>query len=74
MVIDKKVEGRVGKFISEVALLAQPFVKEPKLTVDTLLKQHGAKVVQFHRLEVGEGIEKKKEDFAAQVAAQARGL
>ncbi|KOR32814.1 elongation factor Ts [Achromatium sp. WMS3] len=74
MIRDKKVEGRVGKFISEVTLMMQPFVKDPKITVGGLLKQHNAKVIQFQRLEVGEGIEKKKEDFAAEVAAQAGGL
>jgi elongation factor Ts len=72
MIKEKKVEGRIRKFLSEVTLLGQMFVKDQKTSVEKLLQQHQAKVHQFRRLEVGEGLEKKKEDFAAQVAAQAK--
>lgn len=72
MIIDKKVEGRIRKFLSEVTLLGQLFVKDQKLNIEKLLQQHQATVHQFRRLEVGEGLEKKKEDFAAEVAAQAK--
>jgi elongation factor Ts len=73
-IIEKMVEGRVRKFLGEVTLLGQPFVKDPDTPVEKLLKQHGARVLQFRRMEVGEGIEKKKENFAEEVAAQTRGL
>jgi len=72
MIIEKKVEGRVRKFLNEVTLLGQFFIKDQKTSVEKLLIQHQAKVHQFRRLEVGEGLEKKKEDFAAEVAAQAK--
>jgi elongation factor Ts len=67
------VEGRVRKFLAEVTLLGQPFVKNPDQTVAQLLKQAGAEVRRFTRLEVGEGIEKKVENFAEEVMAQVRG-
>jgi elongation factor Ts len=70
-IIEKMVEGRIRKYLAEVTLLGQPFVKDPDLTVEKLLAQAGAKVLRFTRFEVGEGIEKKKEDFAAEVMAQA---
>ncbi len=66
----KMVEGRMRKFTGEVSLTGQPFVKDPSITVGELLKQHKADVLCFKRLEVGEGVEKKKEDFAAEVQAQ----
>lgn len=69
-IIAKMVEGRLQKFFAEVTLLGQPFVKDSGITVAELLRQHKATVVQFRRLEVGEGMEKKKSDFAAEVAAQ----
>ncbi|MGE0081828.1 MAG: translation elongation factor Ts [Thiohalomonadaceae bacterium] len=72
-IVAKMVEGRVQKFLKEVTLLGQPFVKNPDETVEKLLKAAGAKVVNFARFEVGEGIEKKKVDFAEEVAATARG-
>jgi elongation factor Ts len=72
-IVDKMVEGRIRKFLGEITLLGQPFVKDPSLSVGQLLKQKGARVLQFRRLEVGEGIEKKKENFAEEVAAQVRG-
>lgn len=72
-IVEKIVEGRVRKFFEEVTLLGQPFVKDPDTSVGKLLDKAGARVVAFHRFEVGEGIEKKKDDFAAEVMAQARG-
>ena len=72
-IIEKMIQGQVSKFLAEQALVGQPFVKDPDLTVGKLLKNAGAKVVRFVRLEVGEGIEKKQEDFAAEVMAQVRG-
>jgi elongation factor Ts len=65
------VEGAVQKFLKEVTLLGQPFVKDDKLTIEQLLKQKGASVHGFSMYVVGEGIEKKTSDFAAEVAAQA---
>ncbi len=66
----KMVEGTVQKFLKEVTLLGQPFVKDDKVTVEQLLKQRQAKVERFALYVVGEGIEKKQSDFAAEVAAQ----
>jgi len=71
-IIEKMVEGRLKKFLAEVTLLGQPFVKDPDLSVEKLLAKAGAQVLRFARFEVGEGIEKKQEDFAAEVMAQAR--
>ena len=67
------VEGRLRKLLAEITLLGQPFVKDDKLTVEKLLKEANAKVLRFVRFEVGAGIEKKQEDFAAEVMAQVRG-
>ena len=72
-IVDKMVEGAVNKFIAEVTLLSQPFVKNDKQTVADLVKAHGAKVHGFVLYVVGEGIEKRKDDFAAEVAAMTRG-
>ncbi len=72
-IIEKMVEGRLRKFLAEVTLLGQPFVKNPDIAVGKLLVQTGAQVLRFVRFEVGEGIEKRQEDFAAEVMAQARG-
>ena len=72
-IMDKMVEGRVRKYLEEVTLLGQPFVKDPDQTVEKLLKQAGARVKAFARVEVGEGIEKKVENFAEEVMAQVRG-
>jgi len=69
--IDKIVEGSLQKYLSEVTLLGQPFVKDDKVTVEKLLAAKGAKVTAFTLFVVGEGIEKKSTDFAAEVAAQA---
>jgi len=68
----RMVEGRINKFLAEVTLLGQPFVKNPDETVEKYLKAHGATVKSFELYVVGEGIEKKKEDFAAEVAAMAK--
>ncbi len=70
-IVAKMVEGSVQKFLKEVTLLGQPFVKDDKLTVEQLLKQRQATVNGFALYVVGEGIEKKSNDFAAEVAAQA---
>lgn len=72
-IIEKMVSGRINKFLKEITLLGQPFVKDPDQTVEKLLAAKGAKVTAFQRLEVGEGIEKKEEDFVAEVMAQAKG-
>ncbi len=69
-IAEKMVSGRMKKFTGEISLTGQPFIKEPKTAVGDLLKSKGADVVNFVRFEVGEGIEKKTEDFAAEVAAQ----
>jgi elongation factor Ts len=69
-IAEKMVMGRMKKFTGEVSLTGQPFIKEPKTSVGDLLKSNSADVVNFIRFEVGEGIEKKSEDFAAEVAAQ----
>ncbi len=69
-IIAKMVEGRIGKFLSEVSLIDQPFVKEPDRKVGDLLSAVHGEVISFCRLEVGEGIEIEEEDFAAEVAAQ----
>ncbi|HEX21822.1 MAG TPA: elongation factor Ts [Chromatiales bacterium] len=72
-IVEKMVGGRIKKYLKEVTLLGQPFVKDPDQTVEQLVKNAGATVVGFERLEVGEGIEKKTENFAEEVMAQARG-
>ncbi len=71
-IVDKIVEGSVAKFLSEVTLLGQPFVKNPDETVEKLLKSKGASVNTFTMFVVGEGIEKKVVDYAAEVAAAAK--
>jgi elongation factor Ts len=65
------VEGRIKKFLGEITLVGQPFVKDPDQTVGALLKSKGASAVRFVRLEVGEGIEKEESNFADEVMAQA---
>jgi elongation factor Ts len=62
-IIEKMVEGRVAKFLKEITLLGQPFVKNPDVTVGELLRDAGARVDGFVRFEVGEGIEKKQDDL-----------
>jgi elongation factor Ts len=69
-IIEKMIQGRLHKFLAEVTLLGQPFVKDPEQKIEKLLAAAGASVTAFIRYEVGEGIEKKVEDFAAEVASQ----
>ena len=71
-IIAKMVEGRLRKYLAEMTLLGQPFVRDEDVTVEKLLKKAGAKVVQFVRYEVGAGIEKKQDDFVGEVMAQVR--
>ena len=70
-IVEKMVEGRLRKHLDEVTLLGQPFVKDPDQKVRDLLAQSQATVIRFMRYEVGEGIEKKKDDFVQEVMAQA---
>jgi len=69
-ILEKMVDGRIKKFVKEVTLLGQPFVKDPDLSVEKLLAKYQAQVVAFERFEVGEGIEKRSENFAEEVMAQ----
>ncbi|MCZ4330360.1 translation elongation factor Ts [Castellaniella denitrificans] len=72
-IVAKMVEGSVQKFLKEVTLLSQPFVKNDKQTVEQMLKEKSARINRYALFVVGEGIEKKSEDFAAEVAAAASG-
>ncbi len=72
-IIEKMVKGRIAKFLKEVCLLNQPFVKNPEQTITQLLDIHKAHVIRFARFEVGEGIEKQTGDFASEVKAQVQG-
>ncbi|WP_264213640.1 translation elongation factor Ts [Leisingera thetidis] len=72
-VIEKMIEGRMKKFVAESTLLNQQFVVNPDLTVEAAAKEAGATITGFVRVEVGEGIEVEKEDFAAEVAKAAQG-
>ncbi|MFY0680055.1 MAG: elongation factor Ts [Thalassovita sp.] len=72
-VIEKMIVGRMKKFVAESTLLGQAFVVNPDLTVEAAAKEAGVEITSFVRLEVGEGIEKKEEDFAAEVAKAAQG-
>ena len=69
-IIEKMIQGRLKKFLAEITLMGQPFVKDQDQTVEQLVSKAGGSVSRFIRYEVGEGIEKKVEDFAAEVAAQ----
>jgi len=69
-IVEKMVGGRVRKFLSEISLVEQPFVKDPDTKIGGLLKKSGASVVKFIRFQVGEGIEVEEVDFAAEVASQ----
>ncbi|HAT8180144.1 TPA: elongation factor Ts [Legionella pneumophila] len=71
-IIDKMIDGRINKFIDEVSLLGQPYVKDPNIKVGQLLKEKNAEVISFVRYEVGEGIEKKEDNFVEEVMAQVR--
>ena len=68
--LERIAEGTVQKYLKEVTLLSQPFVKNDKMSVAELLKQNGASIASFVLFVVGEGIEKKQTDFAAEVAEQ----
>jgi elongation factor Ts len=72
-IIEKMVSGRLQKLLSEKTLLGQPFVKDGDVSVGELLKQHQARVQDFNRIEVGEGIEKKQDNFADEVMQQVSG-
>ena len=72
-IAEKMVQGRIGKFYGEICLVDQEFVKDPSMKVSDLLKANGANIVRFARLEKGEGIEKKEENFAGEVAKQIKG-
>lgn len=69
-IVEKMVDGRIRKFLSEITLLGQPFVKDPDIKVEKLLKTQGASVTTFERFEVGEGVEKKSDNFADEVMQQ----
>ncbi|PAT02395.1 elongation factor Ts [Candidatus Izimaplasma bacterium ZiA1] len=69
-IVEKMVMGRLNKYLKEICLVNQPFVKNPDLTVEKYVKQFNSKIVSFTRLEVGEGIEKRVDDFASEVMAQ----
>ena len=71
-IVEKMVEGRMRKFKSEVTLTGQPYVKDPEQTVGELLHANEARVISFKRFELGEGVEKKQENFAEEVQAQAQ--
>ena len=71
-IIDKMIEGRISKFIDEVSLLGQSYVKDPNMKVAQLMKQKNTEVLAFSRFEVGEGIEKKEDNFVEEVMAQVR--
>lgn len=72
-IMEKMVEGRIRKFLDEISLVGQPFVRDPEMTVGKLLEKHRARVVHFSRFEVGEGIEKEADDFVGAVMAQVHG-
>jgi elongation factor Ts len=71
-IIAKMVEGRLRKYLGEITLMGQPFIKDEDLTVEKLVKKAGAKVTMFARYEVGAGIEKKQDDFVSEVMAQVK--
>lgn len=71
-IIEKMATGRIKKFLSEITLLGQKFIKDDKMTVEALLKSKDNAVIRFTRFEVGEGIEKEEVDFAEEVKAQAK--
>ena len=67
---EKMIEGRINKYLSEVSLVKQSFVKDPNQTIQSLLNENNSKVISFVRLEVGEGIEVEEKDFASEVMSQ----
>lgn len=72
-IVEKMVIGRLKKYLDEVSLIGQPYVKDPDITIGGLLNKHRAKVLKFYRFEVGEGIEKATEDFKETVMSQVQG-
>ena len=72
-IAEKMVQGRIGKFYGEICLVEQPFVKDPDQVVGKMVESKGAKIDRFARLEKGEGLEKKEENFAEEVAKQING-
>ena len=72
-IAEKMVQGRIGKFYGEICLVEQPFVKDPDQKVGKMVEAKGAKIVRFARLEKGEGLEKREENFAEEVAKQING-
>jgi elongation factor Ts len=73
-IVEKMISGRIKKYLAEVSLVEQAFVKDPDTKVGKLAKDAGAEIISFIRFEVGEGIEKEEVDFAAEVAAQVKGV
>lgn len=71
-IIEKMIQGRLSKFVEEVSLMGQAFVKDPSIRVDALLKKHNANVLKFVCYQVGEGIEKREDNFVEEVMAQVR--
>jgi elongation factor Ts len=71
-IIAKMIEGRLRKYLAEITLVGQPFVKDPDTTVEKLLKKAGATVLEYVRYAVGDGIEKKQDDFVSEVMAQVK--
>ena len=69
-IAEKMVQGRIGKFYGEICLLEQPFVKEPDIKVQKLLDNNNAEITRFARFEKGEGLQKREENFAEEVAKQ----
>ncbi|MHB1950287.1 MAG: translation elongation factor Ts [Acidiferrobacteraceae bacterium] len=72
-ILEKMVAGKIAKFVNEITLLGQPFVKDGEITIEKLLARSGAQVMRFVRYEVGEGIERAATDFASEVMAQVKG-
>ncbi len=72
-IIEKMVAGKLKKYLDEISLVGQPFIKDPDTLVSSLLSKHAAKVISFTRFEAGEGIEKESEDFVEAVMAQVHG-
>ncbi|MDD5580892.1 MAG: translation elongation factor Ts [Methylobacter sp.] len=72
-IINKMIAGRISKFFAEITLLGQPFIKDDKISVGKLVASKDNRIIRFNRFEVGEGIEKKEENFAEEVMAQVRG-
>ena len=72
-IAEKMVQGRIGKFYGEICLVEQPFVKDPDQKVGKMVESKGAKIIRFARLEKGEGLEKREENFAEEVAKQING-